>query len=263
MGHLVGLQGREALDDRPVGLQEEAAGAAGRVADAMVRSGEHHVDDGRDQRPRGEVLARSPGALLGGLLDQALIGVALEVGVVAEPLVLVDEVLDELLQLGRSLDPVAGLAEHHAEHVVACAQRGEDLAVVGFERGSRAAQQRLPVVLDGHDPLAAQQLVLLVGHLQEQQVRELLQVVAVGQPIVAQHIAEVPQPLHERLGVVARHHLTLRRRHRCGMGFHGCSAWSRSSDADPGGVACSCMSRSAIAMSSTLRSLAATAVTRP
>ena len=104
--------------------------------------------------------------------------------------------------------------------------------------------------------------MLLVGHLQEQQVRELLQVVAVGQPVVAQHIAEVPQPLHECLGVVARHHLTLRRRHRCGVGFHGCSAWSRSSDADPGGVARWRMSRSAIAMSSTLRSLAATAVTR-
>ena len=262
MGHLVGLQGREALDYRAVRAQEEAAGAAGRVADAMVRSGQHHVDDGRDEPPRCEVLARSPGALLGGLLDQTLVGGALQVGVVAEPLVLVDEVLDELLQLGRGLDAVAGLAEDHAEHVVACPQLREDLAVVGFERGPRAAQQRLPVVLDGHDPLTAQQIVLLVGHLQEQQVGELLQVVAVGQPVVAQHIAEVPQSLHQRLGVVTRHHLTLRRRHRRGVGFHGRSAWSRSSDADPGGVACSCMSRSAIAMSSTLRSLAATAVTR-
>ena len=142
------------------------------------------------------------GALLGGLFDQALVGVALEVGVVAQPLVLVDEVLDELLQLGRGLDPVAGLAEDHAQHVVARSQLSEDLAVVGFERGSRPAQQRLPVVLDGHHPLAVQQLVLLVGHLQEQQVGELLQVVAVGQPVVAQHIAEVPQSLHERPGVV-------------------------------------------------------------
>ena len=94
------------------------------------------------------------------------------------------------------------LMEDHAQHVVARPQLGEDLAVVGFERGSRPAQQRLPVVLDGHHPLAAQQLVLLVGHLQEQQVGELLQVVAVGQPVVAQHVAEVPQSLHERLGVV-------------------------------------------------------------
>ena len=85
-----------------------------------------------------------------------LVGGALEVGVVAEPLVLVDEILDELLQLGRGLDPVAGLAEDHAQHVVACPQLREDLAVVGFERGPRPAQQRLPVVLDGHHPLTAQ-----------------------------------------------------------------------------------------------------------
>ena len=78
---------------------------------------------------------------------------------------LVDEVLDELLQLGRGLDTVAGLVEDHAQHVVARSQLGEDLAVVGFERGPRPAQQRLPVVLDGHNPFAAQQLVLLVGHL--------------------------------------------------------------------------------------------------
>ena len=153
MGHLFGLQGCEALDDRPVGAQEEAAGAAGRVADAMVRSGEHHVDDGRDEPPRRKVLARTPGALLGGLLYQALVGGALQVGVVAEPLVIVDEVLDELLQLGWGLDPVAGLVEDHPEHVVARSQLREDLAVVGFERSPRPAQQRLPVVLDGHHPL--------------------------------------------------------------------------------------------------------------
>ena len=147
---------------------------------------------------------------MGGLLDQALVGGALEVGVVAEPLVLVDEVLDELLQLGRGLDPVAGLVEDHAQHVVACSELREHLAVVGLKLCTRAAQQRLPVVLDGHHSRTTEQLVLLVSHLQEQQVRELLQVVTVGQPVVAQHIAEVPQPLHEHLRVAAIHDVTLR-----------------------------------------------------
>ena len=192
MGDLVGLQWCEPVDDRPVGAQEEAARATGRVADAIAGLRKRHVDDGRDQRPRREVLARSSGALLGGLLDQALIGGALDVGVVAEPLVLVDEVLDELLQLGRGLDPVAGLVKDHAQHVIACPEFREGPAVVGFELGARSGEQRLPVVLDGHHPLTAQQFVLFVGHLQEQQVGELLQVVAVGQPVVTQHIAEVP-----------------------------------------------------------------------
>ena len=123
---------REPLDDRPVRAQEETAGATGWVTDAVIGFGLHHIDDGVDERPGREVLARSPGALLGGLLDQALVGVAFEVGVVAHPLVLVDELFDELFQLGGRLDAVAGLVEDHAEHVLTCAERGQCIAVVGF-----------------------------------------------------------------------------------------------------------------------------------
>ena len=95
VGCLVGLQGREPVDDGSVRAQEEAAGAAGRIADAVAGLGHHHVDDRGDQCPRREVLASASGALLGGLLDQSLVGGACDVGVVAEPLVLVDEVLDK------------------------------------------------------------------------------------------------------------------------------------------------------------------------
>ena len=52
------------FDDRPVRAQEESAGATGGVTDAVVGIGLHHIDDGVDERPRREVLARSPGALL-------------------------------------------------------------------------------------------------------------------------------------------------------------------------------------------------------
>ena len=86
---LVGLQVREALKDRLVGAQEEATGAARRVADAVIGAGQHHVHNRRDQRPRREVLARAAGALLRRLLDQPLVGVALQVGVEAQPLVAV------------------------------------------------------------------------------------------------------------------------------------------------------------------------------
>ena len=113
---------REPLDNRPIRAQEEPAGATCRVADAVVGLGRHHIDDGVDERPRREVLTRSPGALLRGLLDQTLVRVALEISVVAHPLVPVDELLDELFQLGRRLDAVAGLVEHHAQHVLAGAQ---------------------------------------------------------------------------------------------------------------------------------------------
>ena len=39
--------------------QQEAAGAAGRVADGLPGRGAHHVHDGLDERPRREVLARA------------------------------------------------------------------------------------------------------------------------------------------------------------------------------------------------------------
>lgn len=51
------------LGDVVVGRQEEAAGAAGRVADDLAGGGLHHVHDGADERTRGEVLPR---ALVGG-----------------------------------------------------------------------------------------------------------------------------------------------------------------------------------------------------
>ena len=129
---LVGFQMREPLDNRPVCAEEEAAGATGGVTDAVVRLGLHYIDDGVDERPGREVLARSPGALLGGLLDQALVGVAFEVGVVAHPLVLIDELFDELFQLGGRLDAVAGLVEDHTEHVLTGAECCQCIAVMGF-----------------------------------------------------------------------------------------------------------------------------------
>ena len=143
---------------------------------------------------------RSLSAFLRGLFYQPFVCVALEVGVVAHPLVLVDELLDELFQLGRILDSVSGLAEHHAEHVVVRPEFGKGLVVLGFELLARPVQQGLPVVANGHDALP-QQLLLLIGHLQEQQVGELFQVVAVGQPVVAEHVAEIPELLHHGFGI--------------------------------------------------------------
>ena len=67
-------------DDVVVGGQQEAAGAAGRVADGVVRAGAHHVHDGLDQRARREVLAGAGLHVLGVALQQGLVGVALHVG---------------------------------------------------------------------------------------------------------------------------------------------------------------------------------------
>ena len=147
-GGLVGFQRRETQQHRPVSAQQESAGAARRVADLLPGSGLHHVHHRGDQRSRGEILSRTPGAFLRGLLYQPLISVAFHIGVVAQPLMTADEVLHQLLgsylrdmvvsatthdadevlhqllQFRRGLDAVAGLVEHHPQHVVARAQLG-------------------------------------------------------------------------------------------------------------------------------------------
>jgi hypothetical protein len=51
----------------------------------------------------------------------------------------------------------------------------------------------------------------LVGHLEEQQEGELLQVVLVAKPVVAQHIAVRPELLNDAIGDVAHALLFIRR----------------------------------------------------
>ena len=76
---------RVVLDDVVVRRQQKAAGAAGRVADGLAGLRGHHVHHGLDQRARGEVLAGAGLGVLGVLLQQALVGVALHVGAHRRP----------------------------------------------------------------------------------------------------------------------------------------------------------------------------------
>ena len=79
-------------------------------------SGRIAVDDRPDQRPRREVLPRARLHVLRVLLEQPLVGVALDVGVEREPRLAVDQVDDQPPQLRRVLDLVLRLAEDDAEH---------------------------------------------------------------------------------------------------------------------------------------------------
>jgi hypothetical protein len=51
--------------------------------------------------------------------------------------------------------------------------------------------------------LAVRMLRALVGHLEEQQIRQLLDIVAVAHPIVAEDVAVVPEFLDDLLGVIS------------------------------------------------------------
>jgi hypothetical protein len=128
--------------------EQETAGAARGVADRHPGLGAHHLDERADQRPRREVLAGAGLDVLRVLLEQTLIGVALDVGVEREPGLAVDQVDDQPAQRGRVLDPVLRLAEDDAQHPRPPPELGQQAPVVHLElvtiAGEEASASRAP-----------------------------------------------------------------------------------------------------------------------
>ena len=63
-------------------------------------------------------------------------------------------------------------------------------------------QQRRPRIRAGHDAgMVVRRLRTFIGHLEEQQKRKLLHIVALTHAVVAQHIAVVPELLDQGVGV--------------------------------------------------------------
>ena len=185
-----------------VGGEQEAARAASGIADRVPGRRLHHVDDCLDQRPRREVLAGARLRVLGVLLEQALVGRPFDVSIEGHPALGVDQVDDQPAELRRILDPVLGFAEDDAEHARVLPELREDVAVVHLELVAVEGEQRGPVEPRGDDGRARERRSrLLVRHLQEEEERELLDVVAVGEPVVFQDVAVAPELLDESRGV--------------------------------------------------------------
>ena len=173
-----------------VGGEEEAAGAAGGVANHLHRLGCHDIDDGADERAGCEVL---PGSLVrgpGGLFEQAFVDGTLDVHVHAGPILVADH-LDHALEVGGVGDLVLGLAEDDADEAGHFAEVLEGVAVVDFEIVAALAAQLGPGKLF-RDRIVEAQLGHLVGELEEEQVGDLLDVVAVTDPRVLEDVGVVP-----------------------------------------------------------------------
>jgi hypothetical protein len=130
--------------------------------------------------------------VLGVLLQQALVDIALHVGLHHHPLLPVDHV-DDLEEHGRVLDLVLGLGEDLAQRPRTGAQRPQERDVVALQIRAPAGPEGFPGILggDAHVPGVGGSGIL-VGHLQEDQVGELFQVVSVAHPGVAEDVAEAP-----------------------------------------------------------------------
>ena len=177
------------LGNEVVGGEQEAAGAAGGIADHLPGLGGHDIDDGADEWAGGEVLAGSLVRRAGGLFEQAFVDGALDVHVHAGPILIADH-LDHALEVGRVGDLVLGLAEDDANEAGHFAEVFEGVAVVDFEVIAALAAQLGPGKLF-RDRIVEAQLGHLIGELEEEQVGDLLDVVAVTDPRVLKDVGVV------------------------------------------------------------------------
>ena len=186
------------LQDVAGGSQQKTAGARGGIDDGEARSRPHRIHDGIDQDARREILAGAGLGILRVLFEQAFVDVAFDVGRERAPRLLVDEIDDEAAQVGGVLNLVLGLAENDAENSRLLAEIVEGIAVVSLERQAIERHQFGPVVLGGDGGLLlVWWACALIVHLEEEKIRELLDVVAVRDPVVAKEVAVVPDFVDE------------------------------------------------------------------
>jgi hypothetical protein len=115
------------------------------------------------------------------------------------PWLLVDEVDDEAAKVCRILDFVLRFPENDAEHARLFAEIVEGIAVVPFERQAvefdTSSAQLYSAGIE--DFLPVRRARTLVVHLKEEKIGELLDVVAVGNAVVPEQVAVVPDFVDE------------------------------------------------------------------
>ena len=177
-----------------VSANKKAARAARRVADAEVRFparvGFHHRDDGLDERAGREVLARAFLAFAGGLFEQALEGRALHVHVHRRPVLLVNHG-DDALEVDRIVKARRGLRENVGEQAAGFAEFAEDVGVVIGQLRAGLGLERFPIAILRHFRAA------FIRHLEEEQVGELFDVIAIVHAVVTQRVAKAPEFLDD------------------------------------------------------------------
>ena len=172
------------------GGEEEAARAAGGVADGL---GDLRVDDVHhrlDERARREILAGAGLLVLSVLLEDALVDGALGVDLEGEPVLGVDEG-DDLGEVGGLGDRVLGLGEDGADEAVLARELLERLLVAGEEVEAGEVDEAGPAAVLRDLARDAQGLGLRV-HLEEEDVGELDDVVGEADAGGREDVRELP-----------------------------------------------------------------------
>ena len=179
-----------------VGGKQESSRARGGIADGLTRLRVHDIHNGLDKRTRREVLTRAALGILRVLFEQAFVDLTLDVNIQPDPGFAIYQ-FDQAAQFGGILDFVLRLAEDDGNQPRALTQPREDGAVMRFEIVAIQTLQTRPVVFFGNGALPAEHGCVFRVHFQEQQVGELLDVVAIGHAVVAQDVAVVPKALND------------------------------------------------------------------
>lgn len=183
-----------------VGREEEPTGAARGIRDGFLGLRTHARHHRADERAGREILSRARLRVLGVFLEQSLVDVAFNVGAHRHPVRLVDH-LDDPRELGGILDLVLRLREDLPEHPGLVRQLAQHGHVMHLERRALENFQRRPGETGGDADLpAVRRPAVLVRHLEEDEIGELLQVIAVADPVVAQRGAEAPDFGDDGLG---------------------------------------------------------------
>ena len=175
-----------------LGCQQKAAAAAAGISHGLHGLWADTLHHGLDQRAGSKILARAAFHVLGVLLQQALIDLALHVGGHGHPFFFVDH-LDNAVQDGGVVDLVGSAPEDLAQGTALFTQSLQDGFILPLQLCTLQITHIRPAAALRDASLAlVRGLCVLVGHFQKDQVGELLQIVAVGHAVIPQRPAHPP-----------------------------------------------------------------------
>src|SRR5712692_10150178 len=174
--------------------EEKATRPTRRITDRLAWLGSHDVNKRVNQGSRGEVLPCTCLGILGILLQQSFVGIAFDVSIQDHPLFAVNEVRNQPTEFCRVLNFVLGFPKDDPQHALLFAQFLEHMTVMGLQPATIFSDETLPVKRCGNDRwLTPWWLGSFVCHLEKEQIRQLLDVVAIGQAIVTQEVTVTPE----------------------------------------------------------------------
>ena len=192
------------ISQERLGSQEEPAAATAGIRDRLHWLRTHALHHGADQGPGCEVLPCPALDILRVLLQELLIDDALDVGGHGNPPLPVDHLYDTV-EDGDVADLIDSPLEDLAQDAALLAELLQGGFILDFQlRAPQGVHIRPGVALGNARIPIIGRTGILIGHLQEQQIRQLLQIIAIGYPVIPQGIAHGPDFRYDG-GCLIRH----------------------------------------------------------